>query len=159
MDININLSNNECIDVVIHMCKKMGIHVKMEILFSPFPVEYSMMHGKAIDFEIEPMLSYETPWLICNRMRADKFVWKHNETDIVLQALCLGITGFKIRELNVVVTNPFFKAKDILNAKSKEEAIIQADLWFPGDNTKQVHAYVVEKDIERLMNGKTRYVA
>ena len=60
---------------------------------------------------------------------------------------------------NVVVENPFLKAKSILDAKSKEEAFIQVDLMFPGDNSNKVHAYIVEKIVERHIDGKERQLA
>ena len=74
-------------------------------------------------------------------------------------AFCLGIRNFKIPELGIHIVNPFFGAKTIVNAKLKEEAVIQADLWFPGDNSEKVHAYIVEKATERHIDGKERQLA
>ena len=155
----IGLSRYDCIEIVDYMLKKMGIEVNSS-RFSPGNIYCDeVWTAHALGYDIAPKLSITAPlssYVSCQR---NKMSWREYMVGDILVSLCLGITGFKIHSLNVVIVNPFFGAESILKAKSIEEAMVQADLWFPGDNSREVLSYIAEKEAERKVDGKTRCMA
>ena len=153
----LGLSRYDCIEIVDYMLKKMGIEVNSS-RFSPWNID-EVWTAHALGYDIAPKLSITAPLSSCVSCQPNKMSWREYMVGDILVSLCLGITGFKIHSLNVVIVNPFFGAESILKAKSIEEAIVQADLWFPGDNSREVLSYIAEKEIERYKDGKTRCMA
>lgn len=155
-----HISDEYCIDLLIYMCGKMGIELYGNAGYLRSMAD-EHWKGTVLGYAIEPMLILDAPTTktIYDIFIDNKFEWYRYKTYCILEAFCLWIKSFRLQDLNVVIVNPFFKAKSILDAKSKEEAVIQADLWFPGDNSEKVHAYIVEKATERRINGKERQLA
>lgn len=149
----------DCIDVVTCMLKKIGADVH-EAAPSGQQRDYWLLKATILGYNLDPMLSFDAPPISSAlSISIDEFAWYAYKTYIIFNALCVGIRGFKIHELDTVVVNPFLGAENLCNAKSKEEAFIQIDLAFPGDNSKRVHKYVARKDAERRADGKTRCMA
>ena len=153
----LSLHTYECFEIVTYMCKKMGIEIHSNPISSKSMDEE--WHARALNYELDPKLSYTAPMSSCLACQPNAFSWRRHMTSDILVALCLGITGFKIRELNVVIVNPFFGAESILKAKSIEEALVQIDLLFPEDISMKVLSYIAEKEAERNKDGKTRCMA
>ena len=155
-----HISSEDSIDLLIYMCGKMGIWLYRNKGYLQ-STAYERWKGTVLGYAIVPMLTLDAPTIkVLYGICIDgKFEWYRYNAYYSLKALCLWIRGFRLYGFNVVVENPFLKAKSILDAKSKEEALIQVDLMFPGDNSKKVHAYIVEKAIERHIDGKERQLA
>ena len=140
------ISNEDSIDLLIYMCGKIGILIygNKGYLRS---TAYERWKGTVLDYAMVPMLTLDAPTIkVTDDICIDgKFEWYRYNAYCALKALCLWMRSFRLYGFNVIIENPFLKAKSILDAKSKEEAFIQADLWFPGDNSNKVHAYIVEK--------------
>lgn len=140
----------DCIDIVTHMLKKIGADVHEA---APFDQQRDyLLEATILGHKLDPISS-------TLNISIGEFAWHAYRTDNIFNALCVDIRGFKIHELDTVVVNPFLGAENLCNAKSKEEAFIQIDLAFPGDNSKQVHKYVARKDAERRADGKERRMA
>ena len=149
----------DTIDVITYLCRKMGIEIHCytgKLLLNA----NDGLEAKVLGHSIAPMLDYSAQLLLCaqsaiNIRYYDKystFNWYLYESYSILLGLCISIRSFKVKDLDIVIVNPFLGAKNILDATSIEEAFVQADLWFPGDNSKKVHAFVTEKETERLVN-------
>ena len=139
------ISNEDSINLLKYMCGKMGICLYRKGHLRS--IAYEHWKGTVLGYAIVPMLTLDAPTtkIIYDICIDGKFEWYRYNAYCTLKALCLWIRGFRLYGFNIVVENPFLKAKSILDAKSKEEAFIQADLMFPGDNSEKVHTYVAEK--------------
>lgn len=118
-----------------------------------------LLKATILGHKLDPMFCFGAPISSTLSISIGEFAWYTYKTDNIFNALCMDIRGFKIHELDTVVVNPFLGAENLCNAKSKEEAFIQIDLAFPGDNSKRVHKYVARKDAERRADGKERCMA
>lgn len=147
----------DCIDIVTCMFKKIGADVHEA---APFDQQRDcLLKATILGHKLDPMFRFDAPISSTLNISIGEFAWYAYKTDNIFNALCMDIRGFKIRELDTVVVNPFLGAENLCNAKSKEEAFIQIDLAFPGDNSKRVHKYVAKKDAERRVDGKERCMA
>lgn len=155
-----HISGEDSIDLLIYMCGKIGIWLYRNKGYLQ-STAYERWKGTVLGYAIVPMLTLDAPTIMVlyNICIDGKFEWYRSNAYYVLKTLCLWIRSFRLYDFNAIIENPFLKAKSILDAKSKEEAFIQADLWFPGDNSNKVHAYIVKKIIERHIDGKERQLA
>ena len=126
-----HISDEDCIDLLIYMCKKMGIGLYRKAGYLQ-SIAYEHWKGMVLGYAIEPMLTLDALTTELIYVGIDgKFEWYRCNAYCALKALCLWIRSFRLQDLNVVIENPFLKAKNIFDAKSKEEAFIQVDLLVP----------------------------
>ena len=143
-DDSIGMNYDDSIDVVIYLCSKMGINVSGE--YFGYRDRDEKWKGTIMGHVIEPILEWGTPAIrSVLDLYTNRFSWNRYDMHNVLKALCLWIKGFRLRDINTEVVNPFFKAESILDAKTKEEAFIQADMWFPGNNSEKIFNFIRKK--------------
>lgn len=162
------LKTNEYIALIKHMCSKMGIDVIDAVDKDTGNYE---MCGKVLGHGIKPMIDVVDAYnssthldanddvvnAIVNAVTDDalyvygkpafSFIWTASTPYMTFVRLCSCIKSFKVVDMNVVVTNPFYKAYNMLKARSIEEALVQADLFFPGDYTQEVYRLVKKSQL------------
>jgi len=163
---NLNFTIDMYFEIMMHLCKKMSIDISIKEPLENYLKQFKfnnriLWHGTIKGYEIKPMFVNDISlYDSCYRFISHD-VFSGNESNIreSFIALCLGIKSFRLTDLNIIVINPFIGAKDILKSKSLEEAIIQADLWFPGDNSKQILRFISKKEkLKKKSNETNRYL-
>ena len=155
------MTDTDWLEVLVYICKKMGISVRFEkwpayVDARVYGYELMMIESLA---KMTDELADQPVMLLNIASHIDyQPVMHFHVTDIFrfMQAFCLYVKTFKVHGLNVTIVNKFFGAKDILSATSVDEALIKADLWFPGDMSEEVISFIAKKEAEELPYEKRR---